>query len=527
VYGWLSCPADKRFLGLIGQNGGDQAFYLGWGPKQAQNGHVLFEDKYNGYADRRPVFNPLWLVMGWTARATGLSVLAIFHVERLIFSGLLLLAAYRLIAIFVPGPPWRLLALAVVGLSSGLGAFLVPRADWGSPSGIFAISPERWTPDLWVIESNVFLTMLWEVVLPCATALFFLTMNSAFRSLWQRKGSAVPTGVLALVLGAVYPYAVVAVDLILLGVVLLKLRDERAPWKLMRDYVVVAAISAPVVLYDAYLVFSDPRLTTGQAGYASPGPLKYLVGFGVIGLLSFIGAWPVVRQRVQDAAFLFVWIGVTFVAIYIPRAVIPFQMQLILGVQLPLAVLAVFGWKALVTTTTRTWPGTAGRVAALTLGILLAGLSTITSAYHFHNVFVSLERKQLPEYIDRDLEEAIAWLAGHTDESAVVLSSPEVAPYVPVLANNRMFSGNYEAPTANFPEKLKAIEWLVRADIAKSDAEIARFLDDHRIDYVFFDGSLQRRGGDGARGRLDAVPALQAVFENPAARIYRVRRSPS
>jgi len=74
IYGRAICPPDKHFLGFTGLYGPDQAFYLAWGPRQAQDGYLLFEDKYNGPTERRMVFNLLWLVMGWTARLTGLGV---------------------------------------------------------------------------------------------------------------------------------------------------------------------------------------------------------------------------------------------------------------------------------------------------------------------------------------------------------------------------------------------------------------------------------------------------------------------
>jgi hypothetical protein len=217
LYGYLSRPPDKEFLGLIGQNGNDQAFYLGWGAKQAQNGHVLFEDKYNGYTESRLVFNLLWLVMGWSARILGAPILLVFQVERVAFAILLLLVAHRLIRRFVPGPGRRILALSLVAFSSGFGALVLGFGRWGAERGIFAIPPETWTPDLWVIESNIFLTMLWEVVLPLATVLFLLTVDAGFETFFLEKRTAIRTGVLALALGSVYPYAVISVYCILGG----------------------------------------------------------------------------------------------------------------------------------------------------------------------------------------------------------------------------------------------------------------------------------------------------------------------
>jgi len=163
-------------------------------------------------------------------------------------------------------------------------------------------------------------------------------------------------------------------------------------------------------------------------------------------------------------------------------------------------------------------------VATVAIVVVLVA-STVTTAYHLRNVFGRLHMRALPEYMDEDLAVAIEWMGRHANESAVVLSSPEVAPYVPVLANNRMFTGNYEAPTSGFPEKLQRIHWLVNASIPKSNPEITGFLRDNRIEYVFFDEYLYRLGGDAAQQRLEVVPDLALVFRNKAVSIYRLRPS--
>jgi hypothetical protein len=522
LYGYFSCPAEKRFLGLVGQNGGDQAFYLGWGAKQAENGHILFEDKYNGHADRRLVFNALWLVMGVSARWLGVSVLTVFHAERVVFSVLLLLSLYSLIRRFLETTRWRLLTLALAGLSSGFGVFRIPWQAWASPEGIRAVSPQTWTPDLWIVESNLLLTMLWEVVLPCATFLFFAVLSSAHSLLFLQRGSAWRTGLLALLLGSVYPYAVVSVYAILGGCALACVLLGRPFRKTLREYTTVCLVALPVVLWDGYLVWTDPRLTTGQVNYASPDLGEYLVGFGVLGVGSLVGAALAIWRRSRVHDFLLVWVAVTFVQIYLPLEWVPFQMQLILGVQAPLAILTVYalssGWAAL--RGSHRAPARALWGAVLTATCLAA---LPTSLYHLANVFRGLDRRSLPEYIDRDLADAIDWLDGHADESAVVVSSPQVAPYIPVLANTRMYAGDYEAPTADFQAKLQRIRWLFERQQPKSDAAIVAFLRANRIEYLFYDRALAALGGEDVPRQLERIPELRLVFRNEAARIYRLR----
>jgi hypothetical protein len=290
----------------------------------------------------------------------------------------------------------------------------------------------------------------------------------------------------------------------------------------LREYAWVVAGALPVVLYDGYLAFTDPRLTEGQALYASPSPLLYLLGFGIVGFLALAGAGATLRRRDLPGLFLLAWILVTMVQIYVPLSLIPFQMQLVLGIRLPLAILAtqtlVVAHAALDGTEFANWAKTGLRGCALALVLSLAG---VTSAYHVANAVGSLREGDLPEYLNRDLEAGMLWLERHTAEDSVVLSSPEAAPYIPVLANNRVYMGDYAAPTADYAGKQRK----VRAALGPGPVPVGlmeRFVREERIAYVFWDRGLRRLGGAAAWRRLEESDTLTRVFRNPAVSIYRV-----
>ncbi len=198
-------------------------------------------------------------------------------------------------------------------------------------------------------------------------------------------------------------------------------------------------------------------------------------------------------------------------------------MQLVLGVQAPLAVLAAYAlssaWKAL-----RGSHLARNRALANVLVVVVCIAALPTSIYHFANVLRGLNRGTLPEYIDRDLAEAMRWLEQYADESAVVVASPQVAPFIPVLANNRVYASDYEAPTADFPAKLQRIRWLFDRRQPKTDAAIVAFLRVNRIEYIFYDrAALAAFGGDETPRRLEHIPELALVFRNDAVQIYRLQ----
>lgn len=517
VYGWLTCPSDKVFLGLLGQFGNDQAFYLGWGPKQAEGGHLLFEDKYNGFVERRLVFNSLWLLMGWTARLTGLSVRAVFHLERILFSVLLLVEVYLTAARYLaPGWP-RVVAVAAVAFGSGFGVFGIPVRDWAVARGAYRIPAGRWTPDLGVAESNVFVIMLGELVLPAATALFLLAIRSGFKALLGSSRTGGTAGALTLVLGTVYPYAVLSVWAILAGVAGLALGQGRPPGRTARAYAAIILVSAPIVLYDGWLVLTRAALTEGQALYASPSLAAYFLGFGTVSVLACVGAAHVLLRRRRRFYPLLVWVTVTFAVIYVPRRVIPFQMQLILGVQIPLTIIAVLGAGRL----WRLWAPRPLVLAWLTLAVV-AVASTATSLYHYRCVFVALQRRQPPEYLDRRVAAGLAWLGRNAREEDVVLSTLWLAPYVPVLASSRVYCGDYEAPTSDFEHKRSEVQWVLNEALPASRPDLVPFLRERRIRWVVVAPSVASSPAE-ASARPRPPSGLEPAFANAGVRIFRVR----
>src|SRR3989339_264110 len=86
VYGYLvAAKNDLNFYSYDFITSGDYSVYLSL-IEQGRQGNFLFENLYTAEAQTPSIFSPLWLVMGLSARVTGLSNTSIFHLWRLVMA---------------------------------------------------------------------------------------------------------------------------------------------------------------------------------------------------------------------------------------------------------------------------------------------------------------------------------------------------------------------------------------------------------------------------------------------------------
>lgn len=508
VYGERTAPPGLHFTGLIGPNGNDQAFYLAWGPRQSYDGHWLYEDKFNGHADRRLVFNPLWLAIGLAARAFEADVTRVFHVQRMLASALCLWIVYRLAASAFACRGARFWTLALASTASGLG--------W---AWRLADLPGR-TPDLWIVESNLFMTLLWEINLPIAyalTAFFFLGWKRYYEDGERRW--ALRIGAAGLLLGAIYPYQIVTLyyGAAAFSALYFWLSPRRPRLgALLRDGLAMTLPAAPVLAWDAYLVLTDDRLTEGQALFPSPLPHWYAVAFGALAVGALAGLAVAWRRRDAAMRFPALWLLVGFTAIYLP---VPFQMQLILGIQVPMAILTVYALQALTERAGEARPGRFHLAAAAT-----AAFAAVGSVFQFVWVFDGIDRRTIPEYLTSDERGVADWLDRNAPPSAVVLAPPRISPYIPVYSDAVMFTGDYAAPTAGFARKAEEIRKLVDETRGFSETEALAFLREERIDFVLVGPGLGDAPVEEARARIAELPVMEPVFESGPYALFRVTR---
>ncbi|HLB77720.1 MAG TPA: hypothetical protein VJO72_11855, partial [Candidatus Dormibacteraeota bacterium] len=328
-------PPGRVFWGFV-NNPDDHCVYLAW-MRQVADGHFFVQNLFTGDRQSGRSINLFFWALGTLARFTHLPLALVYHLARFGFGAFLLVLVYHLAALLTEDRLSRRAAFGFVALSSGLGWLMWP-GPGDSPPGVPA--------DTWQPEAITFLS-LYANALFCAS---MAAMVGIFLGLLhaQRAGKyrpAVGVGLLLFLLGNFHSYDAITVAAVWAGYLLVTgLASRRVPVSELRQAAVASAIGLPAILYQYYLLRTDP-VFQARAAVPTPSPALwyYLLGYGFLIPLAVLGAWRLIAlgsARRPGLLFPIVWAVVGFAAIYIP---VSFQRKLAEGLHLPIAILAAIG----------------------------------------------------------------------------------------------------------------------------------------------------------------------------------------
>ncbi len=518
LYGYLSCPPDKQFMGLM-LDVPDHGQYLSW--FRGFQSAFLVSNKLTPEPNEPVFFNLLWWTLAQIARLTGLSYAPLYQMFRWVSGAAFLWVLYRLIACFVADIWQRRAVFLLTAFSSGLGWILVVLKYTLTKGELL------YPLDVYIAEGNTFLCILAYPHFILAAAFIV----GIFALLWQgyqkrQLRYAVLAGAAALILGLHHAY-----DLIILyGVwgaffLLTWLRERRFPRHLFWSEVLLGLISSGPALYAVHLTSTDPIWAEvldqfANAGVYTPDPFHLLILFG-LPLIIVASTWTglVPLGNLDDRSlFICTWFGVGFLLNYIPT---DFQIHMLNGWQVPMMILATRGIRNTIAPAMSEWLASRRRAwlperVSQYLMILLLIAVLPTNLYLWSWRFVELRRHDYPYYLYRDEVEALNWLDQHADPSDVVLSSLTIGQYVPALGGNTAFLAHW-AQTVNFYDKRERVERFF--DAAVSDDERIETLRTFNVSYVFY-GPAERALGGYDPGRS---PLFTEVFSSPHVKLYAVQ----
>ena len=234
-------PEGTLYLG-VHSNYDDHAVYAAW-TKQAQEGHVFFENRFTTDAQPGRTIHLYFLAAGWLAKAVGIPVA--LHIFRFAFGFLALLALYRLIEKGVEDERSRALAFVLAILTTG-GGFLVWR-NYGFDGPVDIWQPEVFTFAS-LMQNGLFCAALWLILL-------------VWKSILEAKDSWRPvlTGALALLaLTNIHTYDTLQIAIVSAGFLaaMVGAKSFTKTW-LIRS-LVIASGAVPSIIWFVYIRSIDP-----------------------------------------------------------------------------------------------------------------------------------------------------------------------------------------------------------------------------------------------------------------------------
>lgn len=452
----------------------------------------------------------LYFFLGHLARWTGIPLIWVYHLTRVICAALLLLALLRFYRRYSPGPPWDEWAFAAAIFCLGLGWLLLPVAG--------LLLPGSHVPaDFWVAEAFPFLSafvnphfalslalLLWLLTLPDSKPDSFLQKIFPHHAVLFKTCQVLFAGLL---LSLLSPFGVVLGVMVLAGQIFLDaLRLARNAgdglsipvverikvilaclWRpgspegsLLVRFGALVCGGLPFLLYYVWITGHDPQLASWNAQNQTLTPPAWDVALALSPflLLALPAAWGWLRRLDRQAELLLIWAVIGLAFIYFPFSL---QRRFMMGLFVPLVGLAAHGLHGLM----ERFPRGGRLLSRLTIPLALPSTLLILAL----GVFGA--RSGDPTlYQTRGEADALQWIAAKTPPHALILASPQMGLLIPAYTGRRVIYGHpYETVDA------EAEKAAVESYFQGSQPFPADFLAARGVDYVFYGPREHELGG--------------------------------
>ncbi|NJM41500.1 MAG: hypothetical protein HC853_12410 [Anaerolineae bacterium] len=383
--------------------------------------------------------------------------------------------------------------------------------------------------NLYVSEGNTFHSILGYPHF-IAALLYVWVFDLVLRG--QEKNQlryAVYAGLWALFLGWQHAYDLVLVYGILGAYIALSfLRDRALPWYLIKSFIIIGFISWWPALYSVILTRLDPiwkevLAQFDNAGVFTPNLIQLPILLGPAFLVALVTAVVMlIKQKLNwenKWLFALAWFFVQFPLVYLP---VDFQIHMLNGWQIPIALLAVFGIYAMAR---GVWQphmlhgaplGFAAPIVAKKFVIILLITLLPTNLYLWAWRFIDLRRHDTPFYLHKTELAAMRWIEQQPNSNAVVLSSLDTGQFLPMFTGKPAYLAHW-AQTLDFFSKRENVQTFFAQET--TDAKRQDMLRAHNVRYIFF-GPAERKLGD---YNPATSPFLKLAFETPDVQVFELK----
>jgi hypothetical protein len=490
---------------------------------QGYDGRWFYTITYTSEDHVPALVGTFYIVLGHIARLLGLTAEIVWHGARVIADMFMFTTTFVFIATFIRDYQTRWIAYLLAIFSSGLGwlLLLAGKSQW---LGAFPV-------DFKMPEAHLFFTGLTfphvavAIGLMLAYFLLLIRMSTNVRRNWFY---AVLAGLVVLVLGFVFPFIVILMGLTVASYWLYScLRSRSLLWKVGALYLVSFVILAPLFLYFVLTARENAAFQAwlSQAITPSPPIPHYAIAYGALllfAILPLLLREHPVRQG-ESTALLWIWIFSAALLVYAPLSQ---QRRFVLGVQIPLAILASIGLTRVVLPALKQ-TGTFRRLVQnprysmaglerLFIFLFLAVMS-LSNIYVLADLSANLSFRQPYPFFRTHAEiAAINWIQTNTDRSDIIFAGYQTGNYLGAHAGNHVVIGHW-AETTEWEKKYRE---AYRFYNPLTDDQWRRdFLNHYNVSYVWL-GPEERSLG---QQDLDEADYLRTVYRRDGIELFEVR----
>lgn len=472
-----------QFMGVL-HNYLDGATYfakMGLG----QNGNWLVSFLHTPETHSGAFIQVIYLLLGHIARLTGVPTGVLFHLTRILAALIMYAAIYQLGATVWSRLRPRRLFFGIAAIGAGLGWLFAPLT--GELIYLdFPLLPEAFPFFASLMNVHFPLTIALLCILASAFVVVFrpgTEYDDSLKVLWPAAG------VLSLLLGFLYPQALVPFGgaLVLFVLTLLRVRQARSTIWYWTLAVIVPVL--PLALYYWMSVTYNPAMAVWNQQNQTPSPplQGVIFGLGLPLLVALPSIWRAIRRFERDGdRFMLMWLGLMLVAMYLPTNI---QRRFGVGLMIPIAYFAVRAIEDV-------WIQRIQRRWRLVVGISFFFLIAISMVLMLFLPVAPLALgnpgQAVGVYLQDDYVPIFNELNQRTTLDDVVLASPVVSAWLPGWAGARAVYGHpYE--TLDAEAKRAEVEAWYAAD---NTSDCLDLLERYSVRYVIF-GPEEARLGPG------------------------------
>jgi len=449
--------------------------YQGW------DGSWRFVLPYTSNAGQGAYLFLYYIFLGHLARWTNFSLIWMYHLARIVNCVILLVIL-------------RIFLLKTIKLESKLAFMAFLLVSLGSGFGWLGLAGS--TSDFLVPEAYPFLSAYSNPHFTLGMALILSVVIISENQDLPLKWPGI--FLLSFVLSIVLPFGVIVAGVVLVSRSALKWIVEK---KIELYPIIFLGLGGGFfVLYQFYMSITDPVLKgwNAQNITASPPLLDFIFSFSPALIAAIWGSVVLLKSTSSPAQRTMVaWLVLGILLVYIPFNL---QRRFMLGLFIPVAILAVWGIGGINNLKTRgwLWVGLFCFSLPTNLLIILAGFYGIQS--HSSAIYLTVNE-----------ESALEWVENSTPAHSLILASPEMGLFIPADTGRRVVYG-HPFETVNAEQEKDKIETFYGNKLSSEGTYL--YLLDKKPDYIFWGPREQKIG------RPAILEELPVVYQNGDIKIY-------